>query len=284
MARESESWERLIAARGTRLLLDAARDVRFAVRQMRKRPTSAVVAALSLGLSIGAIVAIFSLVDAVLLRPMPVAAPDRLVLFGERTGDDDNFSWSVSQFRSFAQSPSLTGACAFRPRTDFSVTRDGRAEVAAGQLLSGGCYQVLGLRPQLGRLFTDDDERAGDARPVAVISDQFWRRQFAADPQVIGRPLELRGRTVTIVGVTPPAFLGLEPGRTIDISLPLSLQPLALPIPMLSSSGGVDRTMAATDWTTGARRVERSRRVGIGRAMDPARGAGGESRDAGESV
>jgi predicted permease len=222
-------------ARGTRWLLDAARDTRHAVRQMRKHPASVLVAALSLGLSIGAVAAIFSLVDAVLLRPLPVAAPERLVLLAERAGDHDTLSWSMSQFQSFAQSPSLTGVCAFRPRVDFSVTYEGRAEVAAGQLLSGGCYQVLGLKPQVGRLFTDDDERAGDARPVAVISDRFWRRQYGSDPNVVGRPLELRGRVVTIVGVTPPGFLGLEPGRTIEISLPLSLQPLALPIPMLSS-------------------------------------------------
>ncbi len=221
--------------RGTRWMLDAARDMRHAGRQMRRHPTSALVAALSLGLSIGAIAAIFSLIDAVLLRPLPVGAPARLVVLGERVGDHDNLSWSTSQFRSFAQSPSLSGVCAFRPRTDFSVTRDGRAEVAAGQLLSGGCYQVLGLRSELGRLFTDDDERAGDARPVAVISDGFWRRQFAADPQVLGRTLELKGRPVTIVGVTPPEFVGLEQGRAIDISLPLSLQPWVLPGPLLSS-------------------------------------------------
>jgi predicted permease len=222
-------------ARGTRWLLDAARDIRHAVRQMRKRPASAFVAASSLGLSIGAIAAIFSLVDAVLLRPLPVVAPDRLVLLGERAGDRDILSWSVTQYRSFAQSHELGGVCAFRPRADFSVTRNGEAQVAAGQLLSGGCYQVLGLRAQLGRLFTDEDEQAGDARPVAVISDGFWRRQFGADPQIVGQSLELKGRAVTIIGVTPPEFFGLEPGKAIEISLPLSLQPWAMPGRLLAS-------------------------------------------------
>ena len=221
-------------ARGTRWLLDGGRDLRHAARQLRKHPAAALVAALSLGLSIGAIAAIFSLVDAVLLRPLPVPSPDRLVLLGERTGDRQVLSWSVTQFRSFAESPSLAGVCAFRPRADFSVTRDGQAEVAAGQLLSGGCYDLLGLRPQRGRLFTDEDDRAGDAAPVAVISDGFWHRQFAGDAHVVGRTLELKGRTVTIVGVTPPEFLGLEPGRAVDISLPLSLQPWAMPGRLLS--------------------------------------------------
>src|SRR5258708_30021386 len=91
--------------RGTRWMLDAARDMRHAGRQMRRHPTSALVAALSLGLSIGAIAAIFSLIDAVLLRPLPVGAPARLVVLGERVGDHDNLSWSTSQFRSFAHSP-----------------------------------------------------------------------------------------------------------------------------------------------------------------------------------
>jgi predicted permease len=221
-------------ARGTRWLLDAARDMRHAVRQMRKHPAAALVAALSLGLSIGASAAIFSLVDAVLLRPLPVPSPDRLVLLGEQEGDRQILSWGVAHFQSFAQSPALSGVCAFRPRITFSVTRDGQAEVAASQLLSGGCYEILGLRPQLGRLFTDEDDRAGDAGPVAVISDGFWRRQFAADPHVVGRSLELKGHSVTIVGVTPPEFLGLEPGRAVDISLPISLQPWAMPGPLLA--------------------------------------------------
>lgn len=222
-------------ARGTRWLLDAARDTRHAAKQMRKRPASAFVAVSSLGLSIGAIAAIFSLVDAVLLRPLPVVAPDHLVLLGERAGDRDILVWSVTQFRSFAQSHELAGVCAFRPRTDFSVTRNGEAQVAAGQLLSGGCYELLGLRAQVGRLFTDEDDQAGDARPVAVISDGFWRRQFGADPHIAGRSFELKGRAVTIVGVTPPEFLGLEAGRAIEISLPLSLQPWAMPGRLLAS-------------------------------------------------
>lgn len=211
-------------ARGARWLLDAARDSRHAVRQMRKHPASVLVAALSLGLSIGAFAAVFSLVDAVLLRPLPVPAPQRLVLLAETSVDREIRVWSMTQLQSFAHSSALSGICAFRPRTDFSVTRDGSAEVAAGQLLSGGCYRVLGLRPQLGRLFTEEDERASEANPVAVISDAFWRRQFAADPNVVGRSLELKGHTVTIVGVTPPAFFGLEPGRAVEISLPLSVQ------------------------------------------------------------
>jgi hypothetical protein len=149
---------------------------------MRKHPASVVVAALSLGLSIGAIAAIFSLVDAVLLRPLPVAAPERLVLLGERAGDRQILVWSLPQFRSFAQSPALDGVCAFRPRTDFSVTRDGRAEVAAGQLLSGGCSGMACGRSS-GAVH-DDDERAGDAFPVAVTATRSG--PTAADPTVAG--------------------------------------------------------------------------------------------------
>jgi len=212
-------------ARGTRWIEDAVRDARYAVRSLRKQPVSAVAATLCLGLAIGATTAIFGLVDAVVLRPLPVSDPHRLVLLGERATDREMFSWSISQFQSFAQSPVLSGICAFRPRTDFSVSRDGQAETAAGQLLSGGCFRTLGIRPALGRLFDEEDDHFGDARPVAVISYRFWLRQFGGDPHVIGRSLDVRGLAVTITGVTPAGFDGLEPGRTVDVSVPLSLQP-----------------------------------------------------------
>jgi len=212
-------------ARGTRWIEDAVRDARYAVRSLRKQPVSAVAAALCLGLAIGATTAIFALVDAVLLRPLEVSDPHRLVLLGERAADHETFSWSITQFQSFAQSQMLSGICAFRPRTDFSVAREGQAEVAEGQLLSGGCFNTLGVRPALGRLFDDDDDRHGEARPVAVISYRFWLRHFGGDAHVIGRSLDVRGLAVTIVGVTPAGFDGLEPGRTVDVSLPLSLQP-----------------------------------------------------------
>jgi hypothetical protein len=215
--------------RGTQWVTDILRDARQAVRQMRKRPAETVVATLSLGLGIGATAAMFSLVDAVLLRRLPVASPDQLVLLGERTDTSETSSWSLSQFRSFAASPSLSGVCAFRPRLDFGINGDDGLNVATGQLLSGSCARTLGVRTQLGRFFTEEDDRASDSNLVAVISDGFWRRHFGADPNIVGRSLSLNGYVVSIVGVTWPDFSGLEPGRMIDVSLPIGTQSWSYP-------------------------------------------------------
>jgi predicted permease len=219
-------------ARGTRWLEDLSADVRYALRRLWKHPAFATVAILSLALGIGATAAIFSLVDAVLLKTLPVRAPDQLVLLAERAGPRLNLSWSLDQFRALRQSEALTGVCAFRPRTDFGVTRAGETTLAAGQLVSGNCFDVLGLRAAAGRLLSDADELGP---PVAVISDGFWRRHFDGDPDIAGRTVSLKGRTVTIVGVTPPGFQGFEAGRAIDITVPLSAQSWVLPGPMLSS-------------------------------------------------
>ena len=199
-------------------------DVRHAFRTLGKSPVFTATAVLSLALGIGAATSIYGLVNAVLLRDLPVPVPEELVLFAEVGAEGRTLSWSVEQFRSLQRNDSLAGLCAFRPRVNFSVTRAGQAELSPGQLVSGNCYEVLGLRPHLGRLLTDNDDAVGEAHPVAVISHQFWRRHFDADPNVLGQPLEVRGHAVYIVGVTPPDFHGFEPGRAVDITVPLSLQ------------------------------------------------------------
>jgi predicted permease len=208
--------------RGGGFLKSVGRDVRYALRRLKRQPAFVLVAAVSLGLGIGATVAIVTLIDAVLLRPLPVRAPDELVLLRARLGGDTTLSWSVDHYESLQQAASFDGLCAFRPRLNFAVAGQAGAEVATGQLLSGHCFELLGVRPQLGRLFTERDDREGP--PVAVISDAFWRRSLGGDATVIGRAIQLKDRPVTIVGVTPPGFQGLEPGRAVDISVPLSLR------------------------------------------------------------
>jgi len=222
-------------ARGTRWLEDFAQDVRYAFRLLRKSPTFTGVAVLSLALGIGANTAIFSLVDAVLLKTLPVHAPEELVLLAEVAGPRHVLSFTVPDFAALRTSQALDGLCAFRP-AGFRVTTQAGPEMITGQLLSGQCSSVLGVRALIGRMLTEEDERSGGIEPVAVISHAFWQRHFAAEPTAVGRALEVQGRAVTIVGVTPPEFFGLEPGRTIDVSVPLSSQPLLLPgAPLLQS-------------------------------------------------
>ena len=214
------------------------RDLQHGVRVLRDSPAFTVTAVLSLALALGAATAIFSLVNAVLLKPLPVRAPEELVLLGERGragGPREVLSWSLNQFRALREAESLSGLCAFRPQLQFTVTRPGGTELTSGQLVSGNCFELFGLSAQAGRLLTTDDETAGESRPVVVISDDFWRRVFDANPNVIGQAVPVKGRFVTVVGVTPRGFYGFEPGRTVDVTAPLSLRSWFMPGPALAN-------------------------------------------------
>ncbi len=220
--------------RGTRWLEEGVQDLRYAFRLLRKSPTFTSVAVLSLALGIGANAAIFSLVDAVLLKTLPVRAPDRLVLLAERNDSRQIMAFTSSRFETLRQSEALQGLCAFRPWPGFRLTTAASAELAMGQLVSGNCFSMLGVPALVGRTLTEDDDRNG--MPVAVISHAFWHSHFAADPAIVGRTLELQGRAFAIVGVTPRGFHGMEAGRAIDISVPLSSQPVLMPgTPLVNS-------------------------------------------------
>ena len=245
-------------ARGTRWVEEFVGDLRYAARLLRRHPTFSAVAILSLALGIGANAAIFSLVDAVLLKTLPVREPTGLVLLRERAGSRETFSWSVSQFHGFEQSETLAGLCAFRPRLDFNLMTAAGPESASGQLVSGSCFDVLGVPMALGRTLTSADD-IPEAQPVAIIGYDFWKRHFSADPAIVGRIVHLQERPFTIVGVTTERFLGLEAGRAVDVSIPLSFQPALGRAPLLASPNvrwlrligrlhpGVSRERAAAD-------------------------------------
>ncbi len=212
-------------------------DVRYGVRVLRKSPVFAGVAVLSLALGIGAITAIYSLVDVVLLKTLPVRAPGELVLLSQRVGTRDGFSFATDEFRRLGANDALAGLCAFRPWPGFRLTTAAGAELAMGQLVSGNCFDVLGMSPVLGRLLQAADDRGPGGPLVAVISYDFWQRHFSGDAGIVGRSFDLMGQPFTVVGVTPREFFGLEPGRAVDITVPLSVQPLLLPgTPLLTST------------------------------------------------
>ena len=220
-----------------RVVNELLQDVRYGLRVLRKSPVFAGVAVLSLALGIGAITAIYSLVDAVLLKTLPVRAPEELVLLSQRLGSRDGFSFATDEFRRLGDNDALAGLCAFRPWPGFRLTTSAGAELAMGQLVSGNCFDVLGLSPVLGRLLQAADDRGPGGPLVAVISYDFWQRHFSGDAGIVGRSFDLMGQPFTVVGVTPREFFGLEPGRAVDITVPLSVQPLLLPgTPLLTST------------------------------------------------
>jgi len=179
-------------------------DIVYAFRGMRRSPAFTLTAVLSLALGIGANTAIFSIVNAVLLRPLPYRQPDRLIMLWERDKNGDN-AVAPADFRDWrAQSRSFEHLAAFI-HTTFSITGGDRPERVAGELVSPDLLPLLGVAPALGRGFTPDDERQVPYTCV-ILSYGLWQRRFGADPQVIGQTLESNGRKLTIVGVMPKGF------------------------------------------------------------------------------
>ena len=226
-------------------VLDAVwRDLRHAARLLRRNPGFASIAVLSLALGIGANTAIFSLVNAFLLRSLPVRNPEELVLFravegvngrmsraGENngsidpaTGRNSTTSFSLLILDRFRATPSgLSEVFAFAPVSQPNVLIDGQPEIAASaQLVSGNYHAGLGVPARLGRIFTMEDDRRS-AQPVAVISFRYWDARFGRDPGVIGKTIAVNRVPTVIVGVTPPGFDGAaQAGESPDISLVLA--------------------------------------------------------------
>lgn len=195
-------------------------DLRYGLRQLRRNPGFTAVVIFSLALGIGANTAIFSLIDAALLRMLPVADPARLVTIG--CSSDNAFAYpAFLQLRDRNQV--FSGVLAFRTLGDFDFEVDGRGGLAKGQVVSGNYFSVLGVKPILGRVITPEDDKVADGAPVAVISYVYWVERFNRDPSAVGKRIVLNGSPFTIVGVTPPEFFGLEPGHPIDVSVPLTM-------------------------------------------------------------
>ena len=226
-------------------------DLRYGLRVLRRSPGFTTVAVLSLALGIGANTALFSVVDAVLLRTLPVAEPEQLVLFAWQAGlpfRTNGMSGTSSvpvppgtqglslfrydvfekmrQARAAAPDGPLSDFFAFAPTRELTAAVGDQAELVNGQAVSGGYYAGLGVQPSLGRAISDEDDQPG-AAPVVVLSHQYWQERFGANPAVIGQPLKLNQQSFTIIGVTPPAFTGtLQVDYRPAVTVPLTQEPL----------------------------------------------------------
>src|SRR5215831_5111954 len=217
--------------RRVRLIEDLIQDLRYGLRTLRKSPGFTAVAALSLALGIGANTAIFSLVDAVLLKMLPVKSPEQLVAiasFDQRGERSKIFSYPIfEQIRDRSQV--FTGVLAAEDDTNsvemVGPEPGGRTEQAEVQLVSGEYFQVLGVNAVAGRLLTAADNQKPGAHPVATLSYSFWRRRFGGDVSVVGRNITLKGQPFTIIGVTPPGFFGESVGRAPDVWAPMMMMP-----------------------------------------------------------
>ena len=220
-------------------------DCRVGARILRSTPLVAFVAVLSLALGTGATTAIVSILNGLLLRNLPIAAPQRLGVVS--TAPDANRGrtpgWTYATWSQIQRHRSTFDGLSALAGTRFTTTAPaGESAFAEGIYASGDFFDTLGVRPLLGRTLTaaDDVQGGGPDGPVAVISYNFWQRQLGASAMVVGQRLTLDRVPYTIVGVTPPAFLGLEVGRSFDVAVPLATEPLVRGRDSLVTSG-VDR-------------------------------------------
>src|SRR2546427_1938009 len=198
-------------------------DLRYALRMLRRSPGFAVVAVLSLALAIGANTAIFSALDAVLLRTLPVEKPGELVRFSQALPTQEMSEFTYPMFEKFRDhNRSFAGLIAYLGARPFSVVIGGQGEIANTEFISANYYSVLGLKALVGRTFTPQDDRISDNPPVAMISFAYWQRRFSGDAMILGKQVSIHGVPFTIIGVTPPRFFGITIGSYPDITLPFA--------------------------------------------------------------
>jgi hypothetical protein len=177
-------------------------DLRYALRALRHRPGFALTAVLTLALGIGANVAIFSVVNAVLLRPLPFERPDRLVRVWGMHSQIGHESASLPDYLDWRTGTPSFASLSALANTRFTVTGTGEPEMIRGAFVTADFFQTLGVEPLRGRTFRTGEDRRG-AEPVVVLGEGLWRRRFGSDATVLGRSVRLNGATYTVVGVAP---------------------------------------------------------------------------------
>lgn len=194
-------------------------EVRFALRQLRKSPGFTFVAVLTLALGIGANTSIFSVVNAVLLRPLPYPDADRVVILNESDADQPNISVSFPNYLDWKREAKSFENLAVARRESYNLSGvEGReAEQISGAIVTANFFSVIGLSPQIGRVFTKEEDRPGGPA-LAVISDKLWEHLFQRSPSALGRTLNFGNQPYTVIGVMPPQMFS---PRTVDVWFPL---------------------------------------------------------------
>jgi predicted permease len=208
-------------------------DIRFAVRGLRRSPLFATVAILSLALGIGANTAIFTLIDQILLRQLPVVRPQELVMLyqqGSNMGSNMGARMhSYPLYQDLQQKAAPLAEVICRRLFDASVSVDNQTERVEAEMVSGNYFTMLGVNPAAGRVFNSEDDRVYQGHPVAVLSHSYWVSRFAKDPDVVGRKILVNNYPMTIVGVSAEGFAGLDPARSPQIRVPILMKPVMVP-------------------------------------------------------
>lgn len=221
-------------------------DLRYSLRSLRRAPLFTSVAVLSMAVGMAANTAVFTLLDQVILRKLPVSRPGELVQIHARGmenysgGMGDGTELSYPMYRDLREATEEQGQTQTDERrhrigvfaglfcrmpTSLHVGYDGRTEQVAGELVSGTFFPLLGIRPALGRLFTAEDDRNPGGHPVATLGFHYWRTRFNSDASIIGRTITVNGHPLEIVGVVQQEFQGLDIGQPVQVYVPVTMQP-----------------------------------------------------------
>ncbi len=209
-------------------------DLRFALRGLRRSPLFATVAILSLALGIGANTAIFTLIDQILLRKLPVRAPDELVMLhqqGPHNGSNmGSRMHSYPLYQDFQQKAEPLADVLCRRLVAASLSVDNRTERVEAEMVSGNYFSLLGVQPALGRVFnSQEDDQIYRGHPVVVLSHGYWVSRFASDPGVVGKKILINDYPMTIVGVSAEGFAGVDPAQSPQIRVPILMKPVMVP-------------------------------------------------------
>ncbi len=208
-----------------RWLEDLVSDLRHALRALRRSPGFAAAAILSLALGIGANTAIFTLINALLLRTLPVREPQQLVLVDRSNMESKSLtSFPYPFYRELRDHNGVFSGVLCYSNMSPSLRVGASPERVTGELVSGNYFDVLGVRPYVGRLFTQEDDRVPGRERVVVLSFGFWQRGFGADPGIVGSVVHLNTTPMIVIGVTPPGFDGLEAGDSTDVRAPMMMR------------------------------------------------------------
>jgi predicted permease len=216
-------------------------DIRYALRGLRKNPWFSVVCVLTLALGIGANTAMFTVINAVLLRPVSgVVNPGELVILERLQKNNPDFAFGYPDYLDYRDQNQSFAGLAARCRTSLTL-HHGTTERIVGEMVSGNYFSVLGVNPALGRVVGAEDLQTDGEAPVAVLNYGVWQRVFGSDPEIVGKNILLNGHSFTVIGVAAKQFAGTTVGSPTDVWLPLTMEPAAMP----SMSQGVLRNRNA---------------------------------------
>src|ERR1035438_10307989 len=216
-------------------------DLRYGLRALAKNRGFTAVAVFSLALGIGANTTVFTLVHAVLMRPLPVADPARLVeVYTLDARTPGNWGCSFPNYQEYRSHTQALSSLMLYTGVGLNLTGGAEPRLVMGQIATANYFSALGVEPVVGRGFLPEEDSSPGAYPVAVISYRFWQREYAGDPNVTSRRVGLNGRAYSIVGVAPRGFEGIDTLTATEIWVPLMMYPQVFPAPDFGSRQGVN--------------------------------------------